>query len=153
MGKIIYGSPIGLIEIAETNGYISSLHIVTHQVENKKEKPSLLLERAVTQLDEYFLGKRKEFNLPLKQVGTPFQVKVWEYLQTIPYGQMVTYKEEAFSIGCPKAARAVGSANGKNNIPIIIPCHRVVATGGGLGGYAYGKDIKQKLLDLEKQYA
>ena len=103
------------------------------------------------QLDEYFAGARKEFDIPLLLHGSPFQLKVWKALQAIPYGEVVTYKDIANSIGNPKAVRAVGMANHCNPIAVIVPCHRVVGVGGKLVGYAGGVDIKRYLLNLEDQ--
>ncbi|MDR1810824.1 MAG: methylated-DNA--[protein]-cysteine S-methyltransferase [Prevotella sp.] len=145
-------SPVGLLKIEEEDENIVALRIVSSQ-EKAAENTSPLLEEAKKQLSEYFSGKRFNFDLPLKQSGTPFQQKAWNYLATIPYGKTVSYKNEAEATGSPKSCRAIGSANGKNNIAIIVPCHRVVNTGGKLGGYAYGLDVKRKLLELEKQYA
>ncbi len=149
--KAFLQSPVGLIEIRETDGYISSVRII-HQEGEEKADSSPLLNNAIKQLEEYFSGERKVFDLPLKQNGTPFQQKAWEYLNTIPYGKTVSYKDEAIAIGSPKGCRAVGAANGKNNLAIIVPCHRVVNEGGRLGGYAYGTDIKLLLLELENYY-
>ncbi len=101
------------------------------------------------QLNEYFRGERKTFDLPLALCGTPFQLKVWEALQTIPYGDTRSYKEIAIQVGSPKGCRAVGMANNKNPIPIIIPCHRVVGGNGKLVGYAGGLDKKEYLLEVE----
>ena len=105
--------------------------------------------QAVTQLREYFAGKRKEFDLPLAFEGTSFQRTVWRKLQEIPYGETISYGELAERIGKPKASRAVGSANGANRIPIVIPCHRVLAAGGKLGGFGGGLPTKEALLALE----
>ena len=103
------------------------------------------------ELEEYFEGKRLVFRLPLDlDQGTPFQRQVWRGLLEIPYGRSITYKDLARNIGHPSAMRAVGSANGANPLPIVIPCHRVVASS-GLGGYSGGLDVKEKLLDLEKR--
>jgi len=107
----------------------------------------------LNQLKEYLLGKRKSFDLPLVLVGTPFQMKVWEYIQNIPYGKTQTYNEVARGIGHPRSARAVGNALHTNPISIIIPCHRVVRSDGTLGGFGGGIDVKQKLLDFEKEHA
>jgi methylated-DNA-[protein]-cysteine S-methyltransferase len=148
--KAFLQSPVGVIEIEESNGYISSVRIVDSAPAEKQETNDVL-DEAVKQLNEYFARERKDFDLPLKQEGTPFQKKAWSYLSTIPYGQTVSYKQEAAAIGSPLGCRAVGSANGKNNIAIIVPCHRVVNEGGGLGGYAYGLEVKKKLLELETQ--
>lgn len=104
------------------------------------------------ELDEYFEGKRGDFTVPLQLVGTPFQQDVWKILQSIPYGETISYKEEAQLLKKPNAARAVGSANGRNMISILIPCHRIIQTGGKLGGYAGGLDKKQALLDLESSH-
>lgn len=150
--KTYYQSPIGLICIREQDGYITSVILVDKQ-ENTEQTETPLLEKAVAQLKEYFEGKRKYFDLPLKQQGTDFQKKAWDYLSAIPYGKTVSYKQEATAIGSPKGCRAVGGANGKNNIAIIVPCHRVVNEGGKLGGYAYGIDIKKYLLNLEAKHA
>jgi methylated-DNA-[protein]-cysteine S-methyltransferase len=111
-----------------------------------------IIQQTCKQLDEYFAGKRKIFDLPLSPVGTPFQQKVWKALQQIPYGETISYAQLAQSVDNPKACRAVGSANGKNPVAIIIPCHRVINTGGKLGGYAYGLEIKKQLLDLEQKF-
>ncbi len=106
---------------------------------------------AVQQLKEYFAGKRADFDLPVSLKGTPFQVKVWQSLRKIPYGETRSYKEIAQMIGNPKAVRAVGSANNQNPVPIIIPCHRVIGSSGSLVGYGGGLDKKEILLSLEKQ--
>jgi methylated-DNA-[protein]-cysteine S-methyltransferase len=104
------------------------------------------------QLDEYFAGKRLVFRLPLDlEQGSPFQRRVWRALRDIPYGETVSYKEVAHSIGQPSATRAVGAANGMNPLPIVIPCHRVVASDGTLGGYGGGLELKRRLLTLESK--
>lgn len=102
------------------------------------------------QLNSYFAGERHEFDLPLAPQGTPFQLTVWHALQQIPYGQTTTYGELARTIGNPQAVRAVGAANGRNPIPIIIPCHRVIGSDGSLTGYGGGLHIKEALLSLEQ---
>lgn len=111
-----------------------------------------LLSMATIQLDEYFQGKRTTFSLPFKLTGTPFQLAVWKELQNIPYGQTTSYKEIAQKINKPKACRAVGMANNKNLLPIIIPCHRVIGSNGKLIGYAGGLKLKNYLLELEKSH-
>ncbi|MGO5441659.1 methylated-DNA--[protein]-cysteine S-methyltransferase [Megamonas funiformis] len=111
-----------------------------------------LLSMATIQLDEYFQGKRTVFSLPFKLTGTPFQLAVWKELQNIPYGQTTSYKEIAQKINKPKAYRAVGMANNKNPLPIIIPCHRVIGSNGKLIGYAGGLKLKNYLLKLEKSH-
>jgi methylated-DNA-[protein]-cysteine S-methyltransferase len=107
--------------------------------------------RVKDQLQAYFNGRLKRFDLPLAPVGTPFQLSVWEALQTIPYGVLVSYKTIAEAVGSPKAFRAVGAANGKNPLPIIVPCHRVVGSNGALTGFGGGLETKQRLIDLERR--
>lgn len=111
-----------------------------------------LLSMATIQLDEYFQEKRTTFSLPFKLTGTPFQLAVWKELQNIPYGKTTSYKEIAQKINKPKAYRAVGMANNKNPLPIIIPCHRVIGSNGKLIGYAGGLKLKNYLLELEKSH-
>jgi methylated-DNA-[protein]-cysteine S-methyltransferase len=114
------------------------------------ERPSSpLLRAAQRQLDEYFAGRRRAFDLPLRPEGTPFQQLAWQALQQIPYGETRSYGEQAVAVGRPGAARAVGAANGRNPIVIMIPCHRVVGSGGALTGFAAGLDRKERLLRLE----
>lgn len=108
-----------------------------------------LMKRLEEELNEYFKGKRKEFTIPLHVIGTDFQKKVWQELLKIPYGKTISYRQEAINIGNPKSYRAVANANGRNKISIIIPCHRVIASSGDLGGYGGGIERKQFLLDLE----
>lgn len=114
---------------------------------NKKETP--VIKRAKKQLDEYFSGKRTTFDLPLKLEGTEFQKSVWKELMKIPYGKTASYYDIASAVQNPKACRAVGMANNKNKIPIIIPCHRIIGKSGALTGYAGGLEVKKKLLELE----
>lgn len=146
MNQILYHSPLG-------NYYLVSNGKSLVAVSLEKYKANLVcdkvLKRAKRELDEYFKGKRKKFTVPLDPKGTPFQKKVWRALLDIPYGKTITYKELALNVESPKGFRAVGGANGKNPIPIIIPCHRVVATGGALGGYSDGLERKVELLKLE----
>jgi len=104
------------------------------------------------ELNEYFEGKRGDFTIPLQLLGTPFQLDTWKILQSIPYGETISYKEEAQLLKKPNASRAVANANAKNMISIIIPCHRIIQTNGKLGGYAGGVDKKQALLDLENNH-
>ena len=104
---------------------------------------------AVRQLREYFAGRRTRFSVPLHMEGTAFQQRAWRAMRKIRYGSTVSYAQQAKTMGAPKAVRAVGSANGANPIPIIVPCHRVIASDGSLGGYALGLAMKRKLLALE----
>lgn len=143
-------SKIGKIGIVEENGQIIRILWDKDTKEEVIQKDTKLLEEASKQIEEYLDGKRTKFELPLKLNGTEFMKKVWKALQEIPYGETRTYKQIAEKIGNPKAVRAVGMANNKNKIPIIIPCHRVIGSNGKLIGYALGLDKKQWLLDLEK---
>lgn len=113
------------------------------------EKSEQALLPFIKQLDEYFQKKRRVFEIPVDLYGTPFQKRVWRQLQSIPYGEVRTYKEIASEIGSPKAVRAVGGANNKNPLSIIIPCHRVIGSNGSLVGYGGGLHIKEYLLTLE----
>lgn len=117
---------------------------------NELHPAAAILAQAVNQLDEYFKGQRKNFDLPLDLEGTEFQKRVWQELCQIPYGKTISYLELSHRIGNPKAVRAVGSSNGKNPVCIIVPCHRVIASSGSLGGYSGGLPIKEKLLAIEK---
>ncbi len=153
--QILYPSPAGDLILAANNDYIS--HIVWKSASAKlpsaaivSGKPPVLLQETIKQLDEYFAGKRQSFNLPIKQSGTDFQQCVWQALQDIPYGETISYKQLAAYINNAKAVRAVGSANGKNSLSIVVPCHRVIAADGSIGGYAGGLSSKQILLLLEK---
>lgn len=109
-----------------------------------------VLRAAIAQLEEYFAGTRTDFELPLDPHGTAFQQKAWEVLRSIPYGETISYGEQARRLGAPSAARAVGAANGRNPIPIIVPCHRVVGSDGSLTGFAAGIESKQWLLHHER---
>lgn len=110
-----------------------------------------LVAEAGRQLDEYFEGRRRRFDLPLAPSGTPFQLRAWKALQDIPYGATRSYGEQARAMGQPKAVRAVGAANGRNPIAIVVPCHRVIGGDGRLTGYGGGLDVKQYLLELERR--
>lgn len=147
MENFYHKSPVGILEIVCENEALISLKIVD-EIENSASETTFC-RMVKKQLDEYFLGKRKTFSLKLKLVGTDFQKKVWEELLKIPYGKTKSYSEIAQNTGYAKAQRAVGSACSKNPVMIIVPCHRVVAKNGCLGGFAYGCDVKQKLLNLE----
>lgn len=120
------------------------------KVEDGWRRGGTVLVEARRQLDEYFAARRKDFHLSLAPTGTPFQLRAWRALQDIPYGQTRSYGEQARVLGQPAAVRAVGAANGRNPIPIVIPCHRVIGGDGRLTGYAGGLDIKKHLLDLEQ---
>lgn len=140
------------VTIAEQDGKIVRVSLGGNGIPEGENKQTRLLVQAAGQLDEYFTGKRKEFDLPLAAEGTLFQKKVWNALCTIPYGETRSYKDIAIQIGNAKACRAVGMANHNNPIGIIVPCHRVVGADGKLVGYAGGLDRKQLLLELERKY-
>ena len=149
MNKCHYLSPVGWLEIESDNGKITKLIFCKTPGIIKKPESSALLQ-CCSELDEYFAGKRETFDVKIAFTGTSFQNTVWHELLKIPYGKTVSYADLAKAAGNPKACRAAGSANGKNPIAIIIPCHRVIASNGGMGGYAYGLEAKKQLLDLEK---
>jgi len=115
------------------------------------EESTPVLDAAVSQLAEYFAGTRRDFDLPLDPAGTPFQQSAWMVLRTIPYGETISYGQQAKQLGDPNKARAVGAANGKNPLSIVVPCHRVVGSNGHLTGFAGGLDVKSWLLDHEHQ--
>jgi len=148
--KVYYKSPIGTIKISGSYEGITSVDFVEGQ-EASLKVPGILCE-CVKQLNEYFEGTRKEFNLKLILNGTKFQEQVWRKLIDIPYGETASYGALAQSLLNPKAVRAVGGANHNNKISIIIPCHRVIAQSGKLTGYAGGLWRKEWLLNHEKQY-
>ena len=136
---------IGAVTISERNGQITSLELT----ESGEKTCSDVLDEAFAQLEEYLCGKRRGFDLDCRPEGTGFQKDVWAALTRIPYGRTVSYAELAKMSGHPNACRAVGNANGRNPIPIIIPCHRVVRSDGNIGGYSLGVDLKTRLLRLE----
>lgn len=162
MDKTKFLSPIGMIEIYADDKFIVGINIIqgnvnninfkSKMIEDIKKKETPILKKAKTQLKEYFEGKRKHFDLPIKLEGTDFQMKVWKELLKIPYGETRTYKEIAKKIDNPDSQRAVGNANNKNKIAIVIPCHRVVGSNGKLIGYALGLEKKKYLIELEKKY-
>ena len=143
-------TPVGYVSICSDGESITRLHL--GKLKGMVVEETHVIARTITQLTEYFEGKRTKFDLPLSPKGTVFQKKVWEALQKIPYGQTRSYKEIAKMVGNEKAVRAVGMANRVNQIAIIIPCHRVIGSDGSLTGYAGGLKIKQRLLCLEKEH-
>ncbi|MBU3205333.1 methylated-DNA--[protein]-cysteine S-methyltransferase [Clostridium algidicarnis] len=145
--KGYYRSPIGIIEILAKDKGIFSINFVDNLSESVTND---LILNCITQLDDYFKGLRKDFDIDMfYNKGTPFQIKVWNALKTIPYGCTCSYKEIACKIGNEKAVRAVGGANNKNNLAIIIPCHRVIGSNGNLIGYNGGLWKKEWLLNHE----
>ncbi len=158
---IFYNSPVGILKIVISNDALSELSFVnkagkpeTKETDLEFNKPvSALMQECVSQLDDYFLGKLFEFDVPLCQLGTTFQQQVWNELLHIKYGRTESYLALSKRIGNTKAIRAVGTANGRNNIAIIVPCHRVIGSNGSLVGYGGDLWRKKWLLDHEARYA
>ena len=146
MISCILAVPCGHLKLTEENGFITACDW-TEEAPFPAE--TALLKKAEKELEEYFKGKRKTFDLPVQPKGTAFEKDVWSVLEKIPYGHLMTYGEIAKEIGRPKASRAVGNACGKNPVCVIIPCHRVVGSNGSLTGYAGGIGRKVKLLEHE----
>jgi len=143
---ILVGDELGLTNLHLNTGEGKrTFEISKEWIENND-----FFKETINQIEEYLKGDRKEFNIKLNPKGTEYQKKVWDELCKIPYGSLYTYKNIATSIGNEKASRAVGMANSKNPIPLIIPCHRVVATNGKLTGFAHGLKIKEKLINFEQ---
>lgn len=150
--RLVVESPVGPLTLESNGEQVTHLHLPnTGAAANGSSagKVAPPLREAARQLDQYFAGKRTEFSLPVAPAGTAFQRSVWLSLADIPYGEVVSYAEVAGWVGRPTAYRAVGQANGANPLAIILPCHRVVASGGGIGGYGGGLDLKRQLLALE----
>ncbi len=150
-----FNSPLGKLLLTGEDE-LESLHfpIGKTRIEPKDEwiNDEKNFKEVFCQLEAYFKGELKQFDLELKPMGTTFQTKVWQQLQKIPYGETISYGELARKIENPNASRAVGMANGKNPISIIIPCHRVIGKDGSLTGFGGGIDVKKDLLNLEQQY-
>lgn len=145
MNCLCFSSPLGCLTLIEDGGSLTSLRFGG----SPGGELTPLLSEAQRQLCEYFAGERREFSLPLNPRGTEFQKRVWRALETIPYGETRCYQQIAEAIGQPRATRAVGMANNRNPLPILIPCHRVIGKDGSLTGYGGGLDIKKALLSLE----
>ena len=153
---ILMETPIGALWIEGDDDAITEIRLplpdgqpASAATSSGTEAAPAAVSKLVTQLEEYFVGERTEFDVPLALAGTPFQKDVWMALAEIPYGKSVSYAELAGMVGRPTAFRAVGQANGANPIPIVLPCHRVLASGGKIGGYGGGLAMKRKLLELE----
>lgn len=150
----VIDSPVGEITLVARDGVLAGLYMHEHRHrpawETFGEPSAEPFDEVVAQLEEYFAGARTEFDLPLSMAGTPFQRTVWDALKDIPHGDTVSYGELAARIGRPTASRAVGLANGKNPISIIVPCHRVVGSTGDLTGYGGGIERKRMLLGFER---
>lgn len=147
---VVYQSKYGKVKICYIEKTITSLKRVNDDEILNMGSRSRFTDDVHNQLQEYFEGKRKNFDFSYELNGTEFQMKVWKALLDIPYGETKSYKDIATTIGNPKACRAVGMANNKNPISIVVPCHRVIGTSGKLVGYAGGLDMKKDLLEMEK---
>lgn len=161
----ILPTPIGPLRIVASGGFIVEVRLATHPAsggetplprhqattEQAPNSDAPLLQEACRQLEEYFSRQRKTFQLPTKQAGTPFQQQVWQALESIPYGEIRSYQDIARTIGKPGATQAVGQANNRNKILILVPCHRVIQKDGQLGGFEFGVDAKKWLLELERK--
>jgi methylated-DNA-[protein]-cysteine S-methyltransferase len=151
-----YQSPVGLLRISGTEHFISEVHFLKEEEQATQTTatplPPLAIQ-AVEQLIEYFNGNRRVFELPVVQEGTGFQQKVWGELMNIPFGKTISYLEMSRRLGDPKVIRAAAAANGKNNVAIIVPCHRVIGSNNELVGYAGGLKRKKWLLEHEKKIA
>lgn len=146
-------SPIGQIKLTGDETSVNSILFVFDDTEMEEENLNAVLVQCRQELLEYFSGKRKEFSVPFRQAGTEFQQRVWDELLKIPYGKTVSYNFIAESLGDKKSIRAVGASNGKNQISIIVPCHRVIGSDGSLTGYAGGLWRKKWLLNHEKEFS
>lgn len=151
---VFFDGLLGRYALEENEGQLTRMWVgdrITLAPADVDIRETPLLKEAKAQLDAYFAGRLKAFGLPLAPAGTEFQMKVWNALCTIPYGETITYGQLAERIGNANSSRAVGMANSRNPLPVFIPCHRVVGTGGKLTGYTGGLDIKVKLLELEQR--
>ena len=144
-----FESPIGKLRLVSDGFALLSIEFEGMHGTDGLEQGDDILKRTAQQLAEYFSGRRRDFSLPLVAAGTAFQQQVWSALRQIPFGEMRSYRDIATVIGNIKAVRAVGAANGRNPIPIVVPCHRVIGSNGSLTGFAGGLDAKRVLLELE----
>lgn len=149
MNYLHLSTPIGTLRLASNGTQLVKIAFDGHYTTGAVEASDLVLANCAHQLTDYFAGKRQRFDLPLRATGTPFQQAVWEALSDIPYGHLRSYKDIARSIDNPTAARAVGAASGRNPLPIVVPCHRVIGSNGSLTGFAGGLEAKRVLLQLE----
>ena len=154
MAHSFYNSPAGTLSITASDSGITEIKFVPEADQNTNAEPcNSVLNDCISQLQEYFSETRKTFSIQLDPQGTPFQKEVWKELQKIPFGKTISYLELAKKLGNEKKIRAVGGANGKNPIAIVIPCHRVIGSDGSLTGYAGGMDKKRWLLQFEGSFA
>jgi methylated-DNA-[protein]-cysteine S-methyltransferase len=148
MPEVYYRTPVGIALIVAEDGYITKVSIRDEELEETTTDSPVLLE-AIKQLREYFDGERKDFDLPIKQPGSSFQQEVWQQLLQIKYGSTITYLQQSQQMKNPLAIRAIAAANGRNNLWIVVPCHRVIGSNGSLTGYAGGLWRKKWLLEHE----
>jgi methylated-DNA-[protein]-cysteine S-methyltransferase len=146
---LVESTPVGPLHLTALGGAVTGLRFGSGPAVGERADDEPVLVRAVAQLTAYFAGERRSFDLPLAPAGTTFQLAVWEALRQIPYGTTVSYGELARRLGSPAASRAVGLANGRNPIAIVVPCHRVIGADGSLTGFGGGMAAKRTLLDLE----
>lgn len=149
MDLLTFDTPFGSMALASEGEALIRLYLPNEPTPRVASRETPLLSEARAQLTAYFAGDLRTFDLPLAPAGTPFQREVWRALEAIPYGETRTYGQIAASVGRPRAVRAVGQANHRNPIPILIPCHRVVGSSGSLTGYGGGLELKERLLALE----
>ncbi len=149
MNSCTIDSPLGPLQLLSDGGQLWAIHFPDQHNGAPDTLDDPVLQLARRQLQQYFAGTRHQFELPLAPRGTAFQRQVWQALRHIPYGQLRSYRDIALALGRPTASRAVGAANGRNPLPIVVPCHRVIGSNGQLTGYAGGLDLKHFLLDLE----
>lgn len=149
MNNQLLQTPIGWLNIVADESAVMAIEFDADP--STDEVPNAISRQCCLQLEAYFNGEIQDFDVPLNMIGTDFQCQVWQALNQVPYGETCSYADIANRIGNPKAVRAVGAANGKNPIPIIVPCHRVIGSSGKLTGYAGGLDLKVWLLEHEKQ--
>jgi len=156
MAHCEYPSPIGVLTLVASDAGLQGVwwpEDARAPDLGERDPDHPVLQQARRELDEYFSGRRTQFDVPLDPIGTDFQRAAWEVLRTIPYGRTINYGEQARRLGDPAKARAVGAANGRNPISIIVPCHRVVGASGALTGFAGGVDTKGWLLDFERAHS
>jgi methylated-DNA-[protein]-cysteine S-methyltransferase len=146
---LVESTPVGPLHLTASEGALTGLRFGSGPAAGERADDDPVLARAVSQLTAYFAGERRSFDLPLAPAGTAFQLAVWAALVEIPYGTTVSYGELARRLGSPSASRAVGLANGRNPIAIVVPCHRVIGADGSLTGFGGGMAAKRTLLDLE----
>jgi len=153
MPSIYHQTPLGIAMITETDSYISTVSVLDTIPDEAEQQTTPLLQQSAQELDEYFAGTRKIFEIPIKQPGSYFQQQVWAELCNIPYAKTISYSKQSQKMNNPLAIRAIASANGKNDLWVVVPCHRVIGANGSLTGYAGGLWRKKWLLEHEANVA